>query len=76
VLRGAELCLASERASVLLEWNPVNLAAYQCEPESLLAFARDHDFDVLSCSHFTVVTSASMLRLAMETCENFLLLPR
>ncbi|MGH7968662.1 MAG: FkbM family methyltransferase [Limisphaerales bacterium] len=76
VLRGAERCLEAESPSVLLEWNATNLAAYHCDPEALLAFARAHDQDLVSCVHFTVISSGSMLRLAMRTCENFLLLPR
>jgi hypothetical protein len=50
--------------------------AYGCAPEALLSYARAHELELVSCVHFTVVTSASMLRLAMQDCENFLLMPR
>jgi hypothetical protein len=76
VLRGAAGCLARERPPVVLEWNATNLAPYGCEPEALLQFAFTHGLDVLSCSQGNVITSRALLRLAMRTCENFLLLPR
>ncbi|HVV72868.1 MAG TPA: FkbM family methyltransferase, partial [Verrucomicrobiae bacterium] len=76
VLKGAERCLSSQRPPVLLEWNATNLMAYGCAPEELLSYARAHELELVSCVHFTVVTSASMLRLAMQDCENFLLMPR
>lgn len=76
VLKGAEQCLAETGAAVLLEWNATNLAAYGCEPESLLIWARAHGRDLVSCTHFSTIGSTSMLRLAMQSCENYLLLPR
>jgi FkbM family methyltransferase len=76
VLRGAEHCLARERPAVLLEWNEINLAAYQRDPAELVSYAAARGFDLLSCRPLSLITSAPMLRLIMSTCENFLLLPR
>jgi FkbM family methyltransferase len=76
VLNGAKNCIASQRPSIILEWNAENLAAYDCAPEALLHFAREMDLDVVAITPFSVIESDAMLRLAMKTCENFLLLPR
>jgi len=76
VLRGAEKCLASERAPILLEWNATNLVPYGCDPDALLQYALGHGLDLLSCTRFHAVTSKALLRLEMQSCENFLLLPR
>ncbi len=76
VLAGGERCIESERPAILLEWNAVNLRAYDRSPGILLDYARAHDFAVVSCRHFSAIETQSMLTLAMQTCENFLLLPR
>ena len=76
VLNGARKCIASERPSILLEWNAENLAAHDCPPDTLLSFAREMNLDLLCIMPFCMVSSAAMLHLLMMKCENFLLLPK
>jgi FkbM family methyltransferase len=66
VLNGAKNCIATQRPSIILE----------CDPEALLHFACEMNFDVVGIMPFSIVSSGAMLRLLMKTCENFLLLPR
>lgn len=72
-LKGAAACLAAHRPNILLEWNSENLAAFDCEPESLLRFAREAGYDIFSLPELTIVERATTLRLKMLATENFLL---
>lgn len=76
VLQGAWQCLTTHRPAIVLEWNAVNLSAYGCPPEALLGFARNNGYDVFGITPFCAITSPALLRLAMGTGENFLLLPK
>ncbi len=76
VLMGGQKCIVANRPSIVLEWNSTNLAAYDRSPGTLLEYAAEHGFEVVSCEHFTPIGTQAMLRLAMRGCENFLLLPR
>ena len=75
VLKGARECLRTERPFVLLEWNAQNLAAYGCPLASLLHFAREHGFKVLSIPRLCEVPTESELSLHMAFTESFLLCP-
>jgi FkbM family methyltransferase len=76
VLRGGISCLKATRPVVLLEWNRQNMAAYGCEPESLLEIAELVECDVLNVPALARVTSPSNMRLQTGISETFLLVPR
>ncbi len=75
VLRGAVGCLARERPFVLLEWNARNLAAHACPPESLLDFAGEAGFSVLSLPAAVPVPDRATLLAQMVFTESFALVP-
>lgn len=76
VMNGAEKCISSERPCLLIEWNNLNLSAYDCRPETLLSFAQHIEYKVLSLPNFILVDSPMELKLHMIKTENFLLLPK
>ena len=76
VLQGARDCLRAEQPAVLLEWNRVNLAAYDCSPDRLLDFANEMNFQLFAVPGLVEITSLLQLGLHMGFTENFLLLPR
>ena len=75
VLKGARECLCTTRPFILLEWNPDNLAAYECPRASLLNFARGIGCKVLSIPGLVEVHTEAELSLHMVFTENFLLCP-
>lgn len=78
VLLGAELCIASCRPAIVMEWNRVNLAASNCDPASLMHWAGAHDYDVLTLTGGNPVLTANALTVMLSVLnhENFILLPR
>jgi FkbM family methyltransferase len=74
-LHGALKCIEHERPHILLEWNPVNLKAYNCEPSSLLDFVDQYRYQVLSLPNFIKVEDSVTLRFQMIKTESFLLVP-
>lgn len=74
-LRGAVECFGAHRPNILLEWNAENLEAFVCAPESLLTFARETGYELLSLPDLALVEHAAVLRLKMLATENFLLVP-
>jgi FkbM family methyltransferase len=75
VLRGAIGCLRKERPPILLEWNPVNLAAYGCPSSSLLNFAAEENYKLYAVPQLVEIHSAMELDLHMLFTESFLLMP-
>lgn len=76
VLRGARACLAATRPIVLLEWNPVNLAAYHLSPESLLPLAAELGYEVLTTPGLAPVRNPGTLSFFSRVNETFLLVPQ
>lgn len=70
-LRGAASCIKHEQPFILLEWNPVNLKAYNYDPETLLTIAEDLEYCVLSLPTISPVTSPALLKLHMLQTERF-----
>lgn len=75
VLRGAAACIASDRPHILCEWNSSNLKVYNCPPESLLAFAKDHNYRVFGIPRLSIVTTDLEMTLQMLYTESFFLVP-
>lgn len=75
VLEGARECLKATRAAVLVEWNAINLAAYQRAPESLLSFAKQANYSIHSIPSLATAASDLQLKAQMAFTESFLLLP-
>lgn len=76
VLRGGRACLAACRPLIVLEWNPVNLAAYGQAPESLLGLARELGCDLLSTPGLAPVQNSAALPFLARVSETFVLVPR
>ncbi len=76
VLKGAQKCISRERPFILIEWNLVNLNAYQCKPEQLLLFADAIGYQIFSVPTFVPVANSLVLRAQMFKTENFLLFPK
>jgi FkbM family methyltransferase len=74
-LQGAISCIKHEQPYILLEWNPINLIAYECDPESLLKLADSLGYQVFSVPSLVPVPDFTMLKLQMVKTENFLLVP-
>ncbi len=73
MLDGAEQCISTCRPSLLLEWNPDNLAAYGIPSSRLLSYAESHDYYVYSVPSLVRVTTPGELQMQMAFTENFLL---
>jgi FkbM family methyltransferase len=76
VLKGARDCLMHAKPAVLTEWNSVNLAAHDCDPNAILSFAAELDYRVFAAPELVEVTDATQLKLQMMRSETFVLLPR
>lgn len=74
-LQGAVSCIKHEKPYILLEWNSLNLKAYNCQPESLLMFAESIGYQVLSIPFILPVTDKNILKIQMCLTESFLLAP-
>jgi FkbM family methyltransferase len=74
-LQGATACIAKNLPAILVEWNAINLRAFECEPAWLLEFAERNDYSVLSVPSLTRVSTACELTAHMALTESFLLLP-
>jgi hypothetical protein len=68
-------CLEQEHPYILLEWNAINLKAYDCQSISLLNFAIDADYQLVSLPYLLPITDITFLELHMIQTENFLLIP-
>jgi FkbM family methyltransferase len=75
VLEGAKEMIAAERPAILLEWNALNLRAYNKKPGDLLKPAHDMAYRVFSVPNLIPVQSAEDLEIQMLQTESFLLVP-
>jgi FkbM family methyltransferase len=75
VLEGAANCIESQNPYIFLEWNAINLKAYNCDPAILIHWANKSDYRVYSVPGLKLVTSSEELKPRMLQTENFLLVP-
>jgi FkbM family methyltransferase len=75
-LRGAVNCILQNQPCLLVEWNLLNLSAYNYSPNILLEFCRDINYDVIALPSLVPVLGSACLQLHMLTTENFLLAPK
>ena len=75
-LQGARSCIDSERPYVLLEWNAVNLRAYDVEPEVILQFAEEIGYRVFGVPVGVPLDNRIALLLQMLRSDSFLLAPK
>jgi FkbM family methyltransferase len=75
VLQGSLNCIAHEQPYIVLEWNNINLMAYDCDPDSLFVFAKTIDYEIVTLPDFTFINSANHLKVNMLKTESFLLMP-
>jgi FkbM family methyltransferase len=75
VLTGANDCLASTRAFVLLEWCRTNLTAHGVRCDALFEFAHENEYQLYALPNVTPVRSALDLELYARWTESFLMAP-
>lgn len=75
ILQGATRCIERERPFIVLEWNSINLKPYNCEPESLLSFAKQCQYELFSLPNLISISNPTMLKLQMIRTESFVLVP-
>ncbi len=75
VLKGSVNCIQKERPHILIEWNRLNLEAYECPATFILEFAKTQNYQILSVPGFQSVTNGNQLKLQMAFTENFVLSP-
>jgi FkbM family methyltransferase len=75
-LRGATSLLQATRPLVLVEWNEVNLRAFDFPPEMLLTIAADLGYEVFAMPGLVRMVSPIHLRTQMKFDESFALLPK
>lgn len=73
VLGGAVECLRRDHPFVLLEWNHMNLKAFDNQPEDLLSWANKSGYEIFTLPRLLHVQSAAALKLYMTFTESFLL---
>lgn len=74
-LQGAIACIQAEQPCILVEWNAGNLRAYDCQPDRLLAFAAQIEYQVVAVPSLLPVPNSTLLHLHMQQTESFLLTP-
>lgn len=75
VLTGAASLIRDCSPAILLEWNSINLQAYECDSSELLKWAADVNYCVYALPQAVQVRTSMELELAMLFTESFLLLP-
>lgn len=75
VLNGATQVLSAERPAIVLEWNMLNLRAYDKKPGDLLDQARQLSYRVFSLPYLFPVETLENLEVQMLQTESFLLIP-
>jgi FkbM family methyltransferase len=74
-LNGALTCIQEKQPYILVEWNVINLTAYNCKPEVLLNFAIKVNYQLISLPGLLPINDLTFLELHMIQSENFLLVP-
>jgi FkbM family methyltransferase len=74
-LRGGEELIAAQRPFLILEWNRMNLAAYEFPVGSLATWAQAHNYIVRSLPTFQTVGSPQDLAFHSLLSESYLLSP-
>lgn len=75
VLKGAVTCIEQEHPYILIEWCALNLKAYDCPSISLLDFAINANYQLVSLPYLSPITDITFLELHMSQTESFLLVP-
>jgi FkbM family methyltransferase len=75
VLMGAASLVRDCTPAILLEWNSINLQAYECDPAELLKWAASVRYHIYALPHAMHVRTSRELELSMLYTESFLLLP-
>lgn len=76
VLQGAREVMEASHPFILTEWHRVNLAAYDCKPESLFEFAREQGYELYGVPAMARVLDGAELRVQMLGTDSFLLAPK
>jgi FkbM family methyltransferase len=75
-LGGARTCIAATRPVLLIEWNALNLAAFNCPIDRLLSLASELQYGIFAMPGLIPITSLPHLRTQMIFNDSFVLLPK
>ncbi len=74
-LRGALSCINTCKPMIMLEWNKINIKAFQLEHEDLMNFCKEIRYKCYAIPSLIVVQNTVELDLQGVVTENFLLVP-
>jgi FkbM family methyltransferase len=74
-LQGAVTCMAICRPMVMIEWNRINIRAFNYQHQDLLTFCTGSKYKCYAVPSLIPVTNAAELGLQSVVTENFLLAP-
>ncbi len=74
-LKGGIDCIKTCRPSILLEWNQINIKAFDLANPDLFEFFTSNNYECFTAPNLNKVTSLNDLELYSKFTENFLLIP-
>jgi len=74
-LKGGITCITTCRPSILLEWNPTNIKAFNLSNSDFFEFFITNNYECFTAPNLNKVTSLNDLDLYSKFTENFLLIP-
>jgi FkbM family methyltransferase len=76
ILEGARQCLEANRPYILIEWNEVNLRAFQLERDAILKCAQQMSYELFSVPAGIRLDNLVALKLQMLAGDSFLMVPK
>lgn len=74
-LRGAITCITNCRPKILMEWNKINISAFDLSNKDLIDFVESLNYKIFALPYFAKCETVSDLNLLFQFDENFLLVP-
>lgn len=75
-LQGALTCINECKPMIILEWNRINIQAFQFKHNDLLGFCSNNKYKCYAVPSLIVITNEKELELHSVVTENFLLIPQ
>lgn len=76
ILEGARQCIEANRPYILIEWNEVNLRAFQLECDAILECAQQMSYELFSVPAGIRLDNLVALKLQMLAGDSFLMAPK
>lgn len=74
-LQGALACINECKPMIILEWNKINIQAFELIHNDLISFCNNNKYICYAVPSLIVITNAKELELHSVVTENFLLIP-